>query len=110
MENNLIHFDMFSYKKMQVKASQVPSLEDNSSLSARSKTSNTYYTLAEMGSLGKSATLIQEIGSDKLRTSNHSFNGSWQSLSSCCSVKKDEQQRESGDSKKYFQLEQQELT
>ncbi|XP_034307589.2 uncharacterized protein [Magallana gigas] len=96
--------------RMLVKATQVPSLEDNSPLSARSKTSNTYYTLAEMGSLGKSTILIQDIGSDKLRTSNHSFNVSRQSLSSCCSVKKDEQQRESGDSKKYFQLEQQELT
>lgn len=43
----------------------------------------------------------------KLRTSNHSPNGSRQSLSSCCSVQKDEQQRDSGDNKKYFQLEQQ---
>lgn len=108
MENILMHRDfIFLIKKMLVKATQVPSLEDNSSLIARSRTSNTYHTLAEMGSLGESTTLFQEIGSDKLRTSNHSPNGSRQSLSSCCSVQKDEQQRESGDNKKYFQLEQQ---
>lgn len=97
--------------RMLVKATQVPSIQDNSPLSARSRTSNTYHTLAEMESLGKSTTLIHDTDSGKLRTSNHSSNGSRQSLTqlSCCSVKKDEQQRESGDSKKYFELEQQKL-
>lgn len=97
---------------MLVKATQVPSLKDNSPLSARSRTSNTYHTLEEMGSPGKSTILIHETGSGKLRTSNHSSHGSQQSLIqlSCSSVKEDVQQRESGDSKKYFQLEHQEFT
>lgn len=65
-----------------------------------------------MGRAAKSTTLIHEIGSGKLRTSNLLSHGSRQCLtrSSCSSVKENEQQRESGDGKKYFQLEQQEIT
>lgn len=95
---------------MLAKATQVPSLKDNSPLSERSRTSNTYHTLAEMGSLGKSTTFNQETGSGKLRRSNYSSQGSQQSLSSGCSFKEDVQQRESGDNKTYFQLQQQNLT
>ncbi|XP_052679570.1 uncharacterized protein LOC128160314 [Crassostrea angulata] len=109
--NNPVVYTEIEELRMLVKATQVPSIKDNSPLSARSRTSNTYHTLAEMESLGKSTTLIHDTDSGKLRTSNHSSNGSRLSLtqSFCCSVKEDEQQRESGDSQKYFELEQQKL-
>lgn len=94
---------------MLVKATQVPSLKDNIPLNERSRTSNTYHTLAEMESLSKSTTLIHETSSGKLRTANYSSPGSRQSLTSGCSVKEDMQQKESGNSKKYFELEQQKL-
>nr|XP_034307590.1 uncharacterized protein LOC117683003 [Crassostrea gigas]XP_034307591.1 uncharacterized protein LOC117683003 [Crassostrea gigas]XP_034307592.1 uncharacterized protein LOC117683003 [Crassostrea gigas]XP_034307593.1 uncharacterized protein LOC117683003 [Crassostrea gigas]XP_034307594.1 uncharacterized protein LOC117683003 [Crassostrea gigas] len=109
--NNPVVYTEIEELRMLVKATQVPSIKDNSPLSARSRTSNTYHTLAEMESLGKSTTLIHDTDSGKLRTSNHSSNGSRLSLTQSfgCSVKEDEQQRESGDSKKYFELEEQKL-
>lgn len=94
---------------MLVKATQVPSLCGSSPLSERSRTSNTYHTLAKMERLDKSADSIHESGSSKLKTANHLSLGCRQSQSSCRGVKDDVQQKESGDSKIYFQLEQQKL-